>query len=184
MKKFPIILIVAVVLLLKAHGTSLAYNQASGSSAVLVSPIMVKPMDNRAQILRDYLNMQGSPLADSAQTFVDSADRYNLDWKLVASIAGLESTYGKHTPAGSYNGWGWGYSNGTVKHFDSWDEAIEEISKGIRQNYLKDNLESDPYMIGPTYAASPTWATRVTYFMNQIDAYKSRNAKSTLALAL
>lgn len=183
MKKSLTILTLVILLLLTSKSNASA-QAASGSSAALVSPIIVNPMDNRAQILKDYLTLQGSPLADSAQTFIDSADKYNIDWKLVVSISGLESGYGKHQPANSYNGWGWGYSNGSVKHFTSWDEAIEEISKGLRENYLKEDMKSDPYLIGPKYAASPTWAVRVTGFMNQLEAYKMRNAKSTLALAL
>lgn len=182
MKK-SLTILVAILLLFKVHGTAMA-QEASGSSATLNSIITVRPIDNRAQILQDYLNQQGSPLAPFAQDFVNSADKHNLDWKLVASIAGLESGYGKHIPAYSHNGWGWGYSNGTVKHFDSWDDAIEEISGGLRNNYLKDNPQSNPYVIGPKYAASPTWAIRVTYFMDQLDQYRMRNAKSTLALAL
>lgn len=182
MKKVLIIL-VAISLLAISRGQ--AYAQvASGSSAELVSPVTLRAVDNRAQILRDYLIMKNSPLAPHAQTFIDSADKYNLDWRLVVSISGLESGYGKHQPAGSHNGWGWGYSGGTVKHFETWDEAIEEISRGLRQNYLKDRTESDPYVIGPTYAASPTWAIRVTGFMNQLEAYRMRNAKFTLALSL
>lgn len=165
-------------------GEALAYEQASGSSATLNNEIARVKIDNRARILEKFLLDRKSPLAPHANTFVEAADKYNLDWRLVASIAGLESSFGIHQPAGSHNGWGWGYNNGTVKHFDSWDEAIEEISKGLRENYLKDRPYSDPYIIGPTYAASPTWAVRVTNFMNQIEYYKINNAATTLALAL
>ena len=170
MKKFQIISL-AILLLFLSKGDSLAFGEASGSSAVLNSTIEDKTPYN-------------SPLASYASDFVKSADKYNLDWRLVASIAGLESTFGKHVPASSYNGWGWGIYGNNVTRFNSWEDGIETISKGLRERYLGENPESNPYIIGPTYAASPSWAQRVTFFMNRMEAYRIRNAKSTLALAL
>lgn len=184
MKKFQIILIIIVMLFL-SKGNAFAFEQAHGSSAMMTSSVVIpKPYDNRAEILRSYLEQYDSPLAPYSQDFIDSADRYNLDWRLVASIAGLESSFGKHIPFNSYNGWGWGVYGTNVIRFNSWDEGIETISKGLRENYLKNNPISDPYLIGPSYAASPTWAVRVNFFMKKMEEYRMRNAKSTLALAL
>lgn len=171
-------------MLLIARSDSYAFEQASGSSATLNPTISQKPYDNRVEILEGFLESYGSPLAPFARDFIESADRHNLDWRLVASIAGLESTFGKHIPYNSYNGWGWGIYGNNVIRFSSWTEGIETISKGLRENYLGDNPESNPYFIGPTYAASPTWAQRVTFFMNKMEEYRLRNGKSTLTLAL
>lgn len=183
MKKSLLFLSVLLLLFLN-RGEASAYEQSSGSSATLTSYIDEVEIDNREKILREFLVSRNSPLAPHAGTFIKAADEHNLDWRLVVSISGLESGFGKHQPAGSHNGWGWGYNGGTVKHFHSWDEAIEEISYGLRHRYLKEIPYSDPYVIGPNYAASPTWAVRVTNFMNQIEAYRQSNATSTLALAL
>lgn len=177
-----IFLTVILALFTFSKGESFAFENASGSSATLKSPFVEQEVDHRAKILKEFLEQYNSPLAPHANTFIESADKHNLDWRLVASIAGLESTFGKHRPIGSHNGWGWGYNNGTVLHFESWDAAIEEISRGLRENYLFDREESDPYVIGPKYAASPTWAQRVTYFMNQIETYRINNSVSTLTL--
>ena len=183
MKKSLLIIFGFLVLSYLGRGSAMA-NYTPGSSAKLKSEVVKSETDHRAQILESYLKDIDSPLAPHAGKFVETADKYNLDWKLVVSIAGLESGYGKHQPTGSYNGWGWGYNNGSVKYFVSWDEAIEEISRGLRQGYLKEIEESDPYIIGPTYAASPTWAVRVAYFMDKLEGYRTRNATSTLTLAL
>lgn len=184
MKKSLLIFSVLLLLFLTG-GEANAQYLASGSSASLNSLVMSEnEIDNREKMLKEFLISRNSPLADHAGTFIKTADKYNLDWKLVVSISGLESGFGKNQPAGSHNGWGWGYNNGSVKHFTSWDEAIEEISYGLRNRYLKEIPYSDPYIIGPTYAASPTWAVRVTNFMNQIERYRQNNAKSSLALAL
>lgn len=183
MKKIITALFVITMLFISRED-AMAAEKSYTASASLNSVIVSEQLDNRAVILQEYLESKDSPLAAHADTFIETADKYNLDWRLVVSISGLESSFGKHQPAGSHNGWGWGYSNGTVKHFDTWDAAIEEISRGLRENYLYDRPYSDPYVIGPKYAASPTWAIRVTYFMNQLEAYKMRNSKSTLSLAL
>ncbi|OGH47155.1 MAG: hypothetical protein A3A51_02030 [Candidatus Levybacteria bacterium RIFCSPLOWO2_01_FULL_39_10] len=184
--KLSLTIFILFILLLTSTGASYAYDQSttSAQSAKLASVVEVRQVDNRAEVLRDFLALYNSPLAPYAEDFVDSADRYNLDWRLVASIAGLESGFGKNIPTDSYNGWGWGIYGDNVKRFNSWEEGIETISKGLRENYLGENPESNPYLIGPKYAASPTWAQRVAFFMNKIEQYRVNNAKSTLALAL
>ncbi len=171
MKKTIIYLISAFLLL---ETVTLPHTvQAStvyASSAAFRKDAQVVPVDYRAQILSDYLKSKNSPLSDSAQTFVSEADKYNLDWKLVAAISGLESGFGKEIPYNSYNGWGWGVYGDNVMYFSSWDDAIATISQGLRQNYL-DKGATDIYSIGHIYAASPTWAQRVTAIMANIDTF-------------
>lgn len=183
MKKL-LTLISIFILLIISTGDSYAKEQASGSSAKLESNLATRNIDNRTQILEGFLKEYDSPLAPYAADFIKYADEYNLDWRLVASIAGLESTFGKQIPYNSYNGWGWGIYGDNMIRFNSWSEGIQTISAGIRTRYLKEGQYSDPYVIGPTYAASPTWAVRVTYFMNRMEQYRLKNGKSTLALAL
>ncbi len=158
---------------------SYASQNASASSAKLTSEFGDNRIDKREEVLEDFLFLYDSPLAPYAQDFVENADKYNLDWRLVASIAGLESTFGKQVPFNSYNAWGWGIYSDNVIRFNSWPEGIETISKGLRERYLKELPESNPYVIGPTYAASPTWAQRVSYFMARIEDFeKAENAKN------
>jgi len=177
------IIFTTIFMLFVSTGTSYAYNAASASSAKLQPEIEVKPVDERALILQKYLIEYDSPLAPYSNDFVEYADKYNLDWRLVASIAGLESTYGKHIPYNSYNAWGWGVYGTNVIRFDSWEDGIGTISQGLRERYLKDIEYSDPYIIGPTYASSPTWAVRVSYFMDRIENYRIKEAKNNLTLA-
>ena len=84
--------------------------------------------DSRVKILAEYLKSQDSPLAANASDFVDYADKYNLDWKLVAAISGVESTFGKAIPKSSYNGWGWGVYGNNVIRFASWKDGIDRKS--------------------------------------------------------
>lgn len=183
MKKNLFSIVIAFAMLVGTNSVCYA-SDLSKSSAQLNNSSASAQKDNRAQILKSFLSEYNSPLAPFSEDFVASADRYNLDWKLVAAISGLESTFGHQIPYNSYNGWGWGVYGDNVIRFKSWKEGIETISKGLRERYLKDKLESDPYVIGPTYASSPTWAVRVAYFMQAIENYKIRNAKSTLSLSI
>lgn len=151
-----------------------AQELAAGSSAALLKPITQEVTDSRVRVLREFLEKFNSPLTPYAGTFVKIADKYNLDWKLVAAISGVESTFGKEIPYESFNGWGWGIYGDNMIRFSSWEQGIETVSEGLRTNYLNKWGARDVYEIGRIYAASPTWAQRVEYFMNLID--KSGNS--------
>jgi hypothetical protein len=145
---------------------------AAGSSAALLKPATPEATDSRVRILREYLEKYNSPLVPYAGTFVEKADKYNLDWKLVAAISGVESTFGREIPYESFNGWGWGIYGDNMIRFSSWTQGIETISEGLRNKYINKWGAKDVYEIGKFYAASPTWAQRVEYFMNEIEKYQ------------
>lgn len=158
------------------HLPSTAQAQIVNSTNTQVVEIEAKPVDRRAQILKDYLAKHKSPLENSAQDFIEAADKYSLDWKLVVSISGVESTFGKHVPGGldpqytSYNGWGWGVYGDNSLGFKSWRDAIYTISEGLKTNYV-DKGYTEPLIMNKKYASSQTWGVRVVYFMNEIEKY-------------
>jgi len=137
----------------------------------VVDGVEAKKLDRKAEILAQYLAKYNSPLQYHAQDFIDAANTYNLDWKLVASIAGVESTFGKQIPGG-YNGWGWGVYGNQAIFFNSWTEAIFTISKGLRENYINKGY-TEPYSMNRIYAASPAWGSHVTYFMQDLEKFAS-----------
>lgn len=128
--------------------------------------------DVRVEKLRSFLQSHDSPLADAASHFVAEAERLNLDWKLVAAIAGVESTFGKQIPTNSYNGWGWGVFTGTQDgvHFKNWKDGITQVSEGLRYNYIDRGAETVE-QIGRIYAASPTWSQKVRFFLTKIEQF-------------
>lgn len=128
-----------------------------------------KKLDKRAQILRDYFIKYNSPLQDQAQDFIDAADTYGVDWKLVPSIAGVESTFGKFIPGG-YNGWGWGVYGTQAIYFRSWRNGIFTVTKGLKENYLDKGLKN-PYEMNKVYAASPAWGSKVSFFLADLDNF-------------
>lgn len=134
--------------------------------------ISVDQLDPRALILRDYFAQYNSPLQYHAQDFVDAADTYNVDWKLVPAIAGVESTFGENIPGG-YNGWGWGVYGDQALYFSSWRDAIFTVTKGLKQDYIDKGL-TNPYSMNYVYASSPEWGSHVDYFLHDITAFSAK----------
>lgn len=134
---------------------------------------LVETPDNRVTKLQNFLESYDSPLKDEAKTFVEAADRYNIDWKLVAAIAGTESTFGKQIPTGSYNAWGWGIPTGAQSGigFQDWKQGIETVSEGLAKNYYGKGAKS-LYDVGWIYAANGiSWGNHTRYFVDKIDAF-------------
>ena len=149
---------------------ALATNQkveAQGSADLLSFQLNSNPIiDTRVKKLETYLTAWQSPLTSHAEIFINSADKYQLDWTLVAAIAGVESSFGKRVPINSYNAWGW--NNGNYR-FDSWEQGIDHVNQVLREKYYDRGLKTIR-QIGPTYAPpSTTWANKVTYFKTQLE---------------
>lgn len=178
------IAIIAFIIFLSIVNDVNAEEKASASSAKIQSIDANSNSDYRVKVLRDYLKTYNSPLAQNAQDFVRFADENSLDWRLVAAISGVESTFGKQIPYNSYNAWGWGIYGSNTFGFKSWEDGISTISKGLRQNYLNKWGAKDIYQVGKIYAASPTWAQRVVFFMTKMGDYGLRNPEHTLSLSI
>lgn len=176
--KYLIFIIFAFVLLPLYTNPNLKAEDISQVN--IVDNISSKQLDKRAQILNDYLQKYDSPLQYHAQDFVDAADNAGIDWKLVAAISGVESTFGKFVPGGSntpynsFNAWGWGAATpDDAIYFKSWKEGIFTVSDGLKKNYISKGL-TDPYSINKVYAASPTWGQKVSYFLNDLDIFTKK----------
>ena len=64
--------------------------------------------DVRSIAIENIFKKYNSPLLGLGATYVKYADKYGVDWKLLPSISGLESSFGQFLMPGSYNGYGWG----------------------------------------------------------------------------
>jgi len=153
----------------------------AGSSAQLTAILSDSShvSDRRVQALENVFKKYNSPLVGEAKHYVYYADKYNIDWKLLPAIAGLESTFAHAHIEGSHNAYGWG---GGRIYYVSWEQGIDRISKALSERYYARGADT-VYKIGPIYAESPTWAPRVTGFVNQIEAeYTKLNAETVLAI--
>lgn len=172
--------IIFSLLILASIFSTLQINKvARAESAKLVpAEVEAKKLDPEAEILRLYLAKHNSPLEHHAQDFIDAAKEYNLDWKLLPAIAGVESTFGKFIPGG-YNAYGWGVYGTQAIYFTSWTDGIYTVAKGLRENYLDKGL-TDPYAMNRIYAASPVWGKKVTFFMNELEKFASGFEEETV----
>ena len=134
-------------------------------------------LDPRVLAMSKFLQDYHSPMAKYANIFVEEADKNGLDWRLVASISGVESAFGNLIPKGSNNGWGWRGINGNEdgwSMFDTWKDAITHITNRLAEGY---GTDLTPFDIEPSYcppcAANPShlWANGVTNFMNRLQYY-------------
>ena len=134
-------------------------------------------IDPRVLAMNKFLQSYHSPMAASAETFVIEADKYGLDWRLLASISGVESAFGNITPKGSNYAWGWRGVNGNEdgwSMFTTWDDAIIHITERFSKGY---GTDMNPFQIEPIYCppcgASPAhaWANGVTRFMLELQYY-------------
>ena len=134
-------------------------------------------LDPRVLAMNKFLLDYQSPMANYADVFVVEADRYGLDWRLIAAISGVESAFGRLIPRGTYNGWGWRGRNRNPAGwsiFESWDEAITHITERMALGY---GIDLTPYDIESTYCPPcgatglNLWANGVTRFMNELEYY-------------
>lgn len=166
MRKLFTFLIALIAQSLIFTNVSYAQNISEASASFITTPYG-EGFDFRVQNLRRFLIKYNSPLADYAGEFVACADKYGLDYRLVPAITGVESTFGKYIPYGSYNAYGW--ANGDFK-FTSWENSIMHVSETLKNKYIDRGVDSI-YEIARVYAPpSPTWGSKVTFFVNKIDA--------------
>jgi hypothetical protein len=182
MKNIILLAIAAAIILIPQN----AYAQeSSASSASTKLPKTIQlGVDSRVKILTSFLKQYDSPLVPYAADFVETADKYNLDWRLVAAISGVESTFGKEIPSNSYNAWGWGVYGDNVIRFKSWNDGIEIVSQGLREKYMDQWGGDNIYEIGAMYAASPAWAGHVELWLGRIQEFALRNPQDALTISL
>jgi hypothetical protein len=125
-----------------------------------VSKVIVP--DKRVIRIKKYLSKRKAPLAKYAKEIVLYADKYKIDYRLVAAISVIESGGGKNTFR-KYNAWGWGKSG-----FDNWIDGIQTVSKGLSKYYAKGL--TTPKLISKYYCppSANEWAKKVQSVMNQI----------------
>lgn len=127
--------------------------------------------DARPEIVKKYLEYYDSPLVPFSEFMVQTSDKYGLDYRLIPAIAQQESNLCKVIPPGSYNCWGWGiHSQGTLG-FDSFEEGIETVSKGLRTQYLDKGLGTVSEIMSKYNPISPdgAWAKGVSQFMGEME---------------
>lgn len=136
--------------------------------------------DDRIGILRKFLEGYDSPMATESAKFITIADKYDLDWRFLPAITGVESTFGNHVAKDTYNPFGWG---GGYLKFASWAEAIETVGRELSERGKKAGLEiSNPEDWARSYCPPnyQNWARGVHYFMNELEKFAAANQETII----
>jgi len=98
-----------------------------------------KKFDLREAVLRRFLREKHCPDQEYAGVFVAEADAHDLDWRLLPSLAIVESGGGRHAKGNNLFGW----ANGGYT-FSSIGEAIHTVASALAHgaSYRGKNLQA------------------------------------------
>lgn len=132
----------------------------------------IEKADGRSILISSFFKDYKSILSDHSQVFVDVADKYNLDYRLLPAIAMQESNGGKKVIKNSYNPFGYGIYGDLVIRFKSWEEAIERVGKALKEDYIGQGLTTPAKIMTkytpPSLAKGGVWAKGVSSFMEEL----------------
>ncbi len=122
--------------------------------------------DKRVEILNQFFIKKDSPLASSSAYFIETADKYGLDWTLIPAISGMESNFGKSMPKNSNNPFGLGGVH--FMKFTTLYKAIEFEGKLLSKQYKLAANNAIGSIYCPKYECNQNWAVIVTNFSEEI----------------
>lgn len=171
------------IILSLAIKTTISGYIANDGNQALQREIERAPKMVKVRALKAFFHEQKSPLADESEVFVDIAEKYGLDYRLLPAISCMESSCGKKLIPGSYNPFGWGIYGNNAIYFKNWEEAIDTVGKGLKDNYVSKGYDT-PEKIAPIYTPPNhvNWLKGVSYFINKIDTKEKELSYITAAL--
>ncbi|MFH0749291.1 MAG: hypothetical protein V1917_00010 [Candidatus Gottesmanbacteria bacterium] len=149
----------------------------SPSSTGKVLAASIEGADARELLLKSFIQkfQPNSPMMPYTASFIETADTYQIDFRLIPAIAMCESNLGSRIPSkDSFNAWGiavyTGQQNGKV--FNDWPHAIDWVGKYIREKYynrsITDLVEIGAIWAPPSVEKENSWARCVEGFMDKI----------------
>lgn len=129
--------------------------------------------DARSALLKKFFTKYNSPLAPLSDFIVLESDRYGVDYRLIPAISMQESTGCKFIPENSFNCWGYGIYGDNVLRFESYEQGIERVIRGLKKDYYDKGLTTPQAIMHkytpPSIALGGPWASGVEYFFDQIE---------------
>ena len=117
--------------------------------------------DPRLNSLKHFFQKWDCPAWRYAAVFLEAADFYDLDWRLLPSISYIESTGGK---AARYNNW-FGWDSGRA-HFPSTSVGIRTVARTLSQSDLYRDKSTDQILA--LYNPDADYAQKVKTVMRRI----------------
>ena len=137
------------------------------SLPVALSPSQSAPRTNdyrndpRLETLRNFFRDAECPAEHYATAFLEAADHYELDWRLLPSLSFVESTGGKSARHNNLFGWDSGRA-----HFSSPVAGIHEVGYRLSHSDLYKHKELDKLLA--TYNPNVDYGRKVKSVMRQI----------------
>ncbi len=160
------------------HQTVARTNQKHAITAYAAIPATVSEIsanvlgaDARPATIEAYLHAYKSPLVGMGEFIVKTSDKHGLDPYLIVAIAQQESNLCKIIPDDSHNCWGWGiHSEGTLR-YDSYQQAVQAVIRGLKENYFDKGYNTpEKIMAKYTPQSNGSWARGVTQFLNELQS--------------
>ena len=117
--------------------------------------------DQRLLQLQDLFEELRSPAVDFAEDFLAAADRHKLDWRLLPSIAIIESGGGKEYRNNNIFGW-----DNCRRRFPSIAAGIHAVAERLSQSSLYRDKTLDELL--ETYNNRDGYAQRVKFVMRKL----------------
>jgi len=117
--------------------------------------------DPRLQTLRNFFSKAECPAAKYSEAFLEAADAYELDWRLLPSLSFVESTGGKAARNNNLFGWDSGRA-----HFPNPIAAIHAVGYKLANSILYKDKSLDRLLA--TYNPNLDYAQKVKSVMRRI----------------
>jgi len=128
--------------------------------------------DARATIVANFLKRYRSPLEPYdhfGEVFVDIADRYNFDFRLLPAIAMQESNLCNKIPPGTYNCLGFGIHERGTLAFPNYEANFERAGRELKANYIdQGRITPEQIMAKYTPSSKGSWADSVNQWMAEM----------------
>ncbi|MBP7876090.1 hypothetical protein KA012_03805 [Candidatus Woesebacteria bacterium] len=128
--------------------------------------------DARPQLVAAFLERYNSPMTPYDEYgifFVDLADKYEFDFRLLPAISMQESGLCKSIPTDSFNCLGLGVHERGTWSFTSYRENFEAAAKILKKNYIDIGLTTpEQIMRKYTPSSNGSWASSVNQWMAEM----------------
>ncbi len=101
---------------------------ATGTANAEHDLVVTQKSDVREAVLRRFLKESHSPVESYAENFILEADQHHLDWRLLPSLAVVESGAGQRNRKNNIFGW----DNGASR-FATAAEAIHHVAEALAE---------------------------------------------------
>ncbi|PWU08178.1 MAG: hypothetical protein C5B51_08225 [Terriglobia bacterium] len=128
---------------------------------VYAVPVRDYRTDPRLESLRKFFQKSDCPAQKFSRAFLEAADRYALDWRLLPSISFIESTGGKAAVHNNLFGWDSGRAQ-----FASPTAGIHAVGYRLAHSELYRNKDTDEILA--TYNPNEGYAAKVKQVMRSI----------------